>query len=53
MVKIMDEKQFFAETAARLLCVFLGPSWGAMTKEAAAKKAIEYTDEFVTQLKLR
>jgi hypothetical protein len=49
----MDEKQFFAETAARILCVLLGPSWGSMTKEKAAKKAIEYTDELITQLKLR
>ena len=45
-----DKEKFRAETAARVMCVMLGPGYGAMPVESLIKRAIEYTDELIKAL---
>lgn len=47
----MDWEKFRAETAARILGVLLGPSWGSIGSEKAIQMAIAYADELIEQLK--
>ena len=50
-VNPMDWEKFRAETAARCLAVIIGPGYGSMPKETAARHAVEYADELIKQLK--
>ena len=47
----MDWEKFRAETAARVMCIELGPGWGSMPKETLVARAISYADELIKQLK--